>query len=668
MVASADTIPVLTRQAQLAKPSLFQQYVYLSRYSRFLHDEGRRETWPETVARYFDFFAGHLRVKHGYQLLPELRAELESAVLGMEVMPSMRCLMTAGPALERSNMACYNCSFTVIDSPRSWAEILAVLMDGTGVGFSVERQYISKLPEVPDELYETDTVIVVADSKIGWARALLDLTQLLYSGNVPKWDLSRVRPAGSVLKTFGGRASGPDPLDSLFRFFVDTFKRARGRRLTSLECHDLACMVGNSVVVGGVRRSALISLSNLSDDRMRAAKTGQWWETTPYRRLANNSAVYDDERPETGTFMTEWKSLYDSKSGERGIFSRYAARRVIERANAFRRQYIGEDARLRDPDHEWGTNPCSEIVLRDKQTCNLSEVVVRASDTLDDLRRKVRLAAILGTFQSTLTDFKFVSRRWSANVEDERLLGVSLTGIMDNKLTSGQTGLEKLKEALTTLRVEATRANMDMAERVGIPPAAAVTCVKPSGTVSSLVDSASGIHPRHAEYYVRTARSDTKDPLTQLMSQLGFPNEPDVMSPDHTTVFSFPFKSPTGAALFRKDVDAIRQLELWKTYQMYWCDHKPSVTVSVRENEWMDVGAWVFRNFEWMSGLSFLPMSDHVYAQAPYQDCTAEQYEELQARMPRGVDWSDLRFYEKTDTTTSSQELACSASGGCDIS
>ena len=645
----------------------FQTYIYKSRYARYIHDKGRRELWPETVARYFDFFKIHLKEKHGFELTKELRAELETAILNLEVVPSMRCLMTAGSALERDNIAGYNCSFIAIDNPKTFAEVLFILMCGTGVGFSVERQYINKLAEIPDELYPSDTTIIVNDSKLGWAKSLNELISLLYTGNIPKWDLSKLRPAGAILKTFGGRSSGPEPLDRLFKFIVQIFQNNKGQRLSSLDCHDIVCMVGECVVVGGVRRSALISLSNLSDDRMRTAKMGQWWSLTPYRRISNNSAVYTEKHPTMDKFMAEWKSLYDSKSGERGIFSRYAAKNVIERSNAFRKQHFEgwenyQDIRYRDPDYEWGTNPCSEIILRDKQFCNLTEVIVRASDTLDDLKRKVRIAAILGTFQSTLTEFRFLSKKWKDNTEDERLLGVSLTGIMDNRLTSGQLNHDKLKDALTEMRKVAILTNFDFAKTIGIPPSVATTAVKPSGTVSCLADSASGIHTRHSPYYIRTVRSDKKDPMAQMMIEQGFYHEIDQMAADNI-VFYFPIKSPKHA-IFRKDFDAIKQLELWLVYQKYWTEHKPSMTVSVQEEEWMRVGSWVFDNFEFLSGISFLPFSDHSYVQAPFQAISEEEYKKWMEKMPTKVDWSKLSEYEKEDHTVGSQELGCMAGAG----
>ena len=633
-------------------PTQYQQFIHLSRYSRWLPDEGRREFWNETIERYFDFFKDHLKDMCNYELDDKTRNEIEEAILDTRVMPSMRCLMTAGPALKKENIAGYNCSYVAVDRVAAFDEILYVLMNGTGVGFSVERQFTAKLPVVAEEFYLSDTVIQVADSKLGWAKAFKELVGMLYIGQIPKWDLSKVRPAGAPLKTFGGRASGPDPLESLFNFSVTTFKNSAGRKLTSLECHDIVCKIAEIVVVGGVRRSALISLSNLSDDRMRHAKSGSWWEQNAQRALANNSACYS-EKPDIGIFMDEWKSLYDSKSGERGIFNRESANKMA--AKNGRRTIDG---------HEFGTNPCSEIILRDREFCNLSEAVIRTSDTVATLKEKVRIATILGTFQSTLTNFKYVSNVWKKNCSEERLLGVSLTGIMDNPLTNGkQKGLDKLLEELKEVAVET---NKIWAKKLGIPRSVAITCVKPSGTVSQLTDAASGIHARHNPYYVRTVRGDKKDPLTKMMTDAGFPVEDDVMNPSHTAVFSFPMKVDKHS-VFRTDMNAIEQLELWLTYQKHWCEHKPSVTISVKEHEWLEVGAWVYENFDWMSGVSFLPFSEHSYKQAPYQDCDNNQYKELLNKMPKNVDWSMLGEYEKTDMTIGSQELACSAAGGCEI-
>jgi ribonucleoside-diphosphate reductase alpha chain len=575
--------------------------------------------------------------------------DIEQAIVGQEIMPSMRAMMTAGPALDRDNTAGYNCSYLPVDDPKSFDEAMYILLCGTGVGFSVERQFVSKLPEVP-ELFQSESVVVVKDSKEGWAKGFRQVLALLWAGEIPKWDVSQVRPAGARLKTFGGRASGPAPLVELFNFAVSTFKAAQGRKLSSMECHDLMCFIGQIVVVGGVRRSAMISLSNLSDDRMRHAKSGQWWETAGHRALANNSVSYT-EKPDMETFMREWLSLVESKSGERGIFNREASKK---QAAKFGR---------RDPNYEFGTNPCSEIILRPYQFCNLTECVVRATDTLKDLERKVKLATILGTIQSTLIKFPYLRKVWQNNTAEERLLGVSMTGIMDNPLmTSSNKGLDNTLEHLRSIAVAT---NAEWAERLGIPASASISCVKPSGTVSQLVDSASGIHARHSPYYIRTVRGDNKDPLTQFMIDQGIPNEPCVMKPDSTVVFSFPVKSPE-QAVTRNDMTAVEQLELWLTYQRHWCEHKPSVTISVRDAEWMAVGAFVYEHFDEMSGVSFLPHSDHTYQQAPYQDCTKEEYEEMLSLMPESIDWSDLSNYENEDNTVSMQTMACSGDS-CEI-
>jgi len=632
-------------------PTTYQEFIHLSRYSRWLSEEKRRETWGETVSRYFDYFTEHLQELHQYKLPDRLRNELETAVLDLKVMPSMRCLMTAGEALKRENIAGYNCSFVTVNRVQAFDEILYVLMNGTGVGFSVERQEVAKLPPIAEEFFMSDTTIVVSDSKLGWAKAYKELVGMLYIGQIPRWDLSKVRPSGAPLKTFGGRASGPEPLENLFNFTVNTFKNAASRQLSSIECHDIVCKIAEIVVVGGVRRSALLSLSNLSDDRMRHAKSGQWWEANPQRALANNSACYT-ERPDMGIFMTEWLALYESKSGERGIFSRESVTK--QAAKNGRRETEG---------YSFGTNPCSEIILRDREFCNLSEVVVRENDTKQSLLEKVRFATILGTFQSTLTNFKYVSSTWKKNCEEERLVGVSLTGIMDCRYTNGKGG--NLSKLLEELKEEAIKINKEFSEKIGIGVAAAITCVKPSGTVSQLVNAASGIHARHNPYYIRTVRGDKKDPLTKMMVDAGFPVEDDHTNPSHTSVFSFPMKVHK-SAVFRTDMSAIEQLELWKTYQEHWCEHKPSVTISVKENEWLDVGAWVYANFDYMSGVSFLPFSEHVYKQAPYQDCDEKEYEFLVNKMPKQVDWTKLSDYENVDMTISSQELACVA-GGCEI-
>ena len=617
-------------------PTDYQAFIHTSRYARWLEKENRRESWLETVERYM---SNVVRPKIGDDTYVN---QIRDAILNLEVMPSMRAMMTAGPALERDNTAGYNCSYLPVDDPKSFDEAMFILLCGTGVGFSVERQYITKLPEVPT-LFQSDTTIVVKDSKEGWAKAFRQLLALLWAGEIPQWNTSLVRPAGARLKTFGGRASGPAPLVDLFNFVIKVFKDAQGRKLSSIECHDIMCKIGEVVVVGGVRRSAMISLSNLSDDRMRHAKSGAWWENDPQRALANNSVSYT-EKPDAISFMREWMSLVESGSGERGIFNREAAKK---QAGKFDR---------RDPDWDFGTNPCSEIILRPYQFCNLTEVVVRATDTIEDLERKIRIATILGTVQSAYTKFPYLRKVWQRNTEEERLLGVSLTGIMDNRLlTTKNKGLDKTLEHLRKISVAV---NDSWADRLGIPKSAAITCVKPSGTVSQLVDSASGIHPRHSNYYIRTVRGDNKDPLTSFMKEQGIPNEPDVMKPDATTVFSFPIKAPNGA-IVTEDLSAIEQLETWLIYQRYWCEHKPSITVNVRKDEWLSVGAFVHEHFDEMSGVSFLPYNEHTYQQAPYQEIGQHDYKTLLGLMPKAIDWAKLSEYEKEDTTSSSQTLAC---------
>ena len=625
-------------------PTDYQTFIATSRYARWIEEEGRRETWSETVSRYMKNIIMPLTGDNTYI------KDIEQAILGLEVMPSMRSLMTAGPAAARDNTCMYNCSYLAVDDPKSFDEAMFILLCGTGVGFSVERQCIDKLPEIPT-LFDSDTIVMVKDSKEGWAKAFRQILALLWAGEIPKWNVEKVRPAGARLKTFGGRASGPAPLVDLFNFAVTTFKEAQGRKLSSIECHDLMCKIGEIVVVGGVRRSAMISLSNLSDDRMRHAKSGKWYDEPNlniyrygYRGMANNSVAYSD-KPDSMSFMREWMALVESGSGERGIFNRQAAK--VQAAKNGRRE----------SDAEFGTNPCSEIILLPSQFCNLSEVVVRATDTLEDLERKVRIATILGTMQSTYTKFPYLRKVWEKNTAEERLLGVSLTGIMDNPLmTTANGGLSK---TLGHLKDVAINTNIEWAERLGIPVSAAITCVKPSGTVSQLVDSASGIHARHSPYYIRTVRGDNKDPLTQFMIDQGIPNEPESQKPEQTTVFSFPVKSPQGAVC-TPDTTALEQLEMWLMYQRHWCEHKPSVTINVKKDEWFEVGAFVYKNFDEMSGVSFLPFDDHTYQQAPYQDCSKADYETLLSVMPEKIDWTELSNYEKEDTTVSMQTMACS--------
>ena len=617
-------------------PTDYQAFIHTSRYARWLEVENRRETWGETVDRYMtNIIKPYIKDDSIYNMIQE-------SILDLSVMPSMRSMMTAGPAAARDNTCMYNCSYLAVDTVQAFDEAMYILLCGTGVGFSVERQFVQRLPDVPD-LVDSDTTVVVKDSKEGWAKALRQVIVLLYAGEIPKWDVSAVRPAGARLKTFGGRASGPAPLIDLFNFTVAIFKGAQGRRLASIECHDLMCKIGEVVVVGGVRRSAMISLSNLSDGRMRHAKSGNWYVTNPHRALANNSVCYTD-RPDMETFMREWLALVESKSGERGVFNRQACKDLAVRSGR------------RDPNHEFGTNPCSEISLRPQEFCNLSEVVVRATDDVHSIINKVRVATIIGTIQSNYTKFPYLRKAWQNNCEEERLLGVSLTGIMDNPLmTLANRGLE---ETLETLKSVAIETNKEWSGLLGIPQSTAITCCKPSGTVSQLVDSASGIHARHSLYYIRTVRGDNKDPLTKFMVEQGIPAEPCVMKPDNTTVFSFPVQAPN-KSVTRNDMTAIEQLDLWLVYQRYWTEHKPSVTITVRDEEWLDVGAFVYRNFNEMSGVSFLPHSDHTYQQAPYQECGKEDYKALKDIMPKTIDWAKLSEFEAEDTTKSSQTFAC---------
>ena len=621
---------------------VYGSYIHKSRYARYLPDEQRRETWEETVNRYLNYWCDRVELNEFDQ------SEIFTAIHELDVMPSMRALMTAGSALDRDNVAGFNCSYLPIDHPKAFDEMMYVLMCGTGVGFSVERQYVSKLPEVAEDFYDTDTVIHVADSKIGWAKAYRELISLLYSGQLPKWDVSGVRPAGAALKTFGGRASGPDPLVDLFKFTTEVFREAAGRKLSSIECHDLCCKIAQIVVVGGVRRSALISLSNLTDDRLRRCKSGQWWQDNPQRGLANNSACYT-EKPDFEAFLNEWKSLYESRSGERGMFSRVASQKQAAKNER------------RDATYDFGTNPCSEIILRPYQFCNLSEVVVRSTDTLSDLKRKVRVAAILGTLQATLTDFRYLRKVWKNNTEEEALLGVSLTGIMDHPTLSGRRDKGVLKTWLTELKEEAIATNKQWASKLGINPSAAITAVKPSGTVSQLVDSASGIHPRYSDQYIRRVRADARDPLCTVLEAAGVPVEDDVMSPN-TKVFSFPIKSPDGAVV-ASEMGAMEQLELWEIYQDFWCEHKPSMTCYYRDDEFLEVGQWLYNKFDKISGISFLPYSEHTYQQAPYEPVDIETYEKLKAEFPETIDWN---ISENADNTEGSQTLACTGNN-CEI-
>jgi ribonucleoside-triphosphate reductase len=631
----------------------YENFIALSRYAKWVEAEGRRETWGETVDRYFSFMTNHLEKNHNYIPNEKLVAELKEFVFERNVMPSMRSVMTSGAALERDNVAGYNCAFLPVDSPRSFDETMYVLMCGTGVGFSVEYKYINKLPAVPEKLEKTDTVIVVEDSKQGWAKAYRELLASLWAGYIPAIDVTKVRPSGARLKTMGGRSSGPQPLVNLFDFTISKFKGATGRNLKPIECHDIMCKIGEVVVVGGVRRSAMISLSNINDIEMAQAKSGNWWEASPQRALSNNSVAYS-RKPGMEQFIAEWKSLYDSKSGERGIYNVAAAQ---AQAAKFGR---------RDPEIHYGTNPCSEIILRPYQFCNLSEVVVRENDTKKDIQRKVELATILGTWQSTLTDFKYLRKIWKDNTEEERLLGVSLTGQFGHKFMSGKEDLVMLEAFLMNLREKAREVNKEESGKIGIPESAAITCVKPSGTVSQLVGVSSGMHPWHSPYYIRTVRGSKGDPISTFLKEVGIPVEDDVMKPNETYVFSFPVKAPEGA-IVRNDLTAIDHLNIWLVYQRAWCEHKPSITVSVKEDEWMEVGAWVYKNFDEVSGISFLPHSDHTYKQAPYQEVSKEEYLDLVSKMPKSIRWEDLSFYETEDGTSPSATLACSSDGNCEL-
>jgi ribonucleoside-triphosphate reductase len=631
-------------------PTVYQQQIHKSKYARWIDDLNRREHWRETVTRYMDAMRAQAE-KLGSPLSKTEAKELTEGIQRLEVMGSMRATMTAGPALERDNVAGYNCSYLAINRVQAFDEAMYILMCGTGVGFSVERQYVNALPEVP-ELHQSDNTIVVRDSKIGWSKALRALMSSLYNGDIPKWDVSKVRPSGARLKTFGGRASGPGPLEDLFHYVIETFENAEGRKLTSIECHGIMCKIGDIVVVGGVRRSALISLSNPSDDRMRDAKSGQWWTAHPEYALANNSACWT-EKPSTEKFIDEWAALIRSKSGERGIVNRSGLKAQVARNGR------------RDPDYDFGTNPCSEIILRDREFCNLSEVVARREDTWEDLERKVTLATTLGALQSTFTDFRYLSPQWKKNCEEERLLGVSITGIMDHPTLSGRDGITRLKALLNSLKQRAIETAKKWAKKLGINLAVAITCVKPSGTVSQLVNSASGIHARYADFYIRTNRLSKNDPVAQLLYMQGVPCEDEALHPDSTWVFSYPIKSPDGSVT-RHDMNAIEQLELWLVYADEWCEHKPSITVYVRDDEWMEVGAFVYKHFERMSGVSFLPVSDHTYQQAPYQEIDEDEYNRLVAEMPTEIDWSLLEHLETEDQTEGTKELACVA-GACEI-
>ena len=630
-------------------PTLYSQFIHLSRYAKWIEDQNRRETWVETVDRYVDYM---FDVQCAGKMPPEVKQEVRQAILNQEVMPSMRCMMTAGKALEIDNVAAFNCSMMAINHPYAFDELLYILMCGTGCGISVERQYIVNMPVVAEKLRPCKSTIVVEDSRIGWANALREFISLLYAGRIPEWDVSRVRPAGAKLKTFGGRASGPAPLVDLFKFLIETFKASEGRRLNSLECHDICCKIAEVVIAGGVRRSAILSLTNPSDDRMRYAKSGNWADTTPWRAMANISAAYT-EKPGMDVFFREWMALYESKSGERGIFNREAAKAQAVKYGR------------RDPNHDFLCNPCSEILARDMGLCNLSEVIIRPEDNLESLMRKMRIASIIGTMQATLLDFRYLRPEWRKNAQEEALLGVSPSGIMDNELMSGRKGKRELADTLDQLRQHVVNVNKEWAKVLGINPAAATTCVKPSGTSSQLNDCSSGIHARFAKTYVRRVRCDNTDPISMMMVDMGFPVEKDFYNPDHLNVFSFPMKAPVNAVT-TDDLTALDQLELWRIYQNHWAEHKVSMTVYVGETEWMEVGAWVYRHFDTVSGIAFLPRSEHTYKQTPFEAISDKDYDELLSKMPKSVDWSKITEYEKEDSTTNQREIACSA-GKCEL-
>ena len=627
----------------------FEQFIVKSRYCKWVPEHNRREEWTETVSRFMNYMLNRFNLDYTSTDLVGIWNSIEER----EVFPSMRALMTAGPAADVDDVCLYNCSYIPVEEIRSFSDIMYILCCGTGVGFSCEAENTDKLPVIPEEINrDTEDIMVVPDSRLGWAESFRYLLESLYSGTHPTWDTSKIRPAGTRLKTFGGRASGPEPLEKLFRYVVNTFMGARGRKLSSLEVHDIVCLTGEIVIAGAVRRSALISLSDLHDSEMAMAKSGPWWETSGHRSLANNSAVYD-KKPSLGDFMKEWSTLYESRSGERGICNRESLSWLANKSG-------------RDTENiRFGTNPCSEIILRPKQFCNLTEVVIKPEDTLETLSRKVRFATILGTLQSACTDFKYLDGEWTKNCKEERLLGVSFTGIYDNKLMSGQTGYPKLRYTLQKLKEVAEETNLIWADKLGISPSKAITCCKPSGTTSCVAGTSSGMHPRYSEYYIRRVRVDTKDPICKFMIDCGIPHEPCSMRPEATEVFSFPMKSPTGSVT-QSELDPIDHLTLWLEYQKYWCEHKPSITISYTDDTFLEIGQWVWDHWQYVSGISFLPFSDHIYEQAPFEPLTARDYNLLKMEMPQDIDWERLADYETEDTTIQTQTLACTG-GSCEV-
>jgi ribonucleoside-diphosphate reductase alpha chain len=634
--------------------SLYQQVIFKTRYARWVEEEGRRENWDETVKRYCDYFEDHLKEKHSHKIPRKVLKEVYDSIYNLEVMPSMRTLMTSGKALESAEVANYNCAFLVVDAVRAFSEHMYVLMCGAGSGFSVERRFTEKLPEVPEELHPSDTTIIVADSRKGWCAAYNQYLNLLFAGNIAKVNVDKVRKEGTRLKTFGGYASGPGPLLDLFKHTEEIFRGAQGRQLRPIEVFSIMCYIAQIVVVGGVRRSATIALFDKDDIEMRTAKSGYWFND-PKRKhyaMANISAVFET-KPAAAEFMDIWRDLVASKAGEPGILNRKA---LWEGAEA-----IGRATRYEDGSRiPYGVNPCSEIVLQPYSFCNLTGAAIRPEDTLEDIKKKVRVATIIGTWQATVTDFDYLRKVWQSNVEDERLLGVCLAGIMDHPVLSQTT--EESARWENELRELAWEVNKSIAEDIGINTTASVTAIKPAGNSGELYDVASGIHPRYAPYYIRSIRQSNGDPMTEFLKATGIPHEVSVQNA-RDSIFYFPVKSPEGA-ICAKDRTAIQQLEHWLHMKRNYATHTISATVYVREHEWIAVGAWVYDNFNEVTGLSFLPYDDHIYQQAPYTPCSAEDYEKARGKMPEEIDWSLLKHFEQSDSTTVSQEFACTG-GSC---
>jgi len=645
-VVVPENVKKLAEESKKYFRNPLSEFVYYRSYAKWIEEEGRRETWIETIDRYMDFMKGKL----GKMLKESEYEEVREAILKQEAMPSMRLLQFAGPAAEKTNVCAYNCSFVAPSRFEDFGEIIYISMCGTGVGFSVESKNIQSLPQIKNQTGKKLPTFVVPDTKEGWADAFVLGMKTWFSGSDIDFDFSLLRPAGARLKIMGGKSSGPKPLIDLLGFTRERILRRQGRHLRNIDAHDIICKIGECVVSGGVRRSALISLSDLDDQDMRDAKNGQFWINEGQRMLSNNSAVYNVKPTET-EFLKEWISLMESGSGERGIFNRESLyktlpkRRLEKSAN-----FIGE----------MGTNPCGEIILRSRQFCNLSEVVARAEDTEEDLLRKIRVATILGTYQSTLTKFGYLSKEWKENCEEERLLGVSVTGQWDSKLSRDPKMLAKL-------RLEAIRVNKIYAKRFGISESTCITAVKPSGTVSQTVDCASGMHPRHAPYYIRRVRISATDSLFKMMKDQGVPYHPEVgqnHDDANTFVLEFPMKAPDDA-ICKDDISALDQLEHWKVVKVNYTEHNPSVTISVGENEWIQVAHWLYQNWDIVGGLSFLPRSNHVYQLAPYEAIDEKTYKELTSKMP-DFDFSKIVTYELRDETEVKKELAC-VSGVCDI-